>query len=195
MALPDLIARLEEDAAREMRAIVERADADVQAIGTATERAIAGAAAERLEAERIARAANHDRDLARARREARAEELKARHALLARVFDRARALAPETGASGSYQRVLPSHLEEALSYVQGLCPRVRCQANAASILGPVVARHDGAEIVIDETVGPGLVVEAADGSVLVDNTLAARLARIAPKLAVELLAELGDAGA
>ncbi|MGE5834773.1 MAG: V-type ATP synthase subunit E family protein [Acidobacteriota bacterium] len=195
MALSDLIARLEEDATKEMQAIVERADADVQAIRAATERAIAGASAERLEGQRIERAANRDRDLARARRNARGEELKARHALLARVFSRARALAPETGASESYRRVLPLHLEEALSYVQGLRPRVRCQAAVASVVGAVAARHDGAEIVIDETVGPGVVVEAADGSVVVDNTLAARLARIEPKLAVELLAELSDAGA
>ena len=195
MALSDLIARLEEDAAREMRAIAERADADVQAIRAATERAIAGASAERLEGQRIERAANRDRDLARARRDARGEELKARHALLARVGSRARALAHETGASESYRRVLPSRLEEALSYVQGLRPRVRCQAAVASVLRPVAARHDGAEIVIDETVGPGVVVEAADGSVVVDNTLAARLARIEPKLAVEQLAGLSDAGA
>ena len=195
MALSDLIARLEEDAAREMRAIAERADADVQAIRAATERAIAGASAERLEGQRIERAANRDRDLARARRDARGEELKARHALLARVGSRARALAPETGASESYRRVLPSHREEARAYVQGLRPRVRCQAAVASVLRPVAARHDGAEIVIDETVGPGVVVEAADGSVVVDNTLAARLARIEPKLAVELLAGLSDAGA
>jgi vacuolar-type H+-ATPase subunit E/Vma4 len=195
MALLDLIARLEGDAAREVQAIVERADADVLAIRAATERAIAGGSAERLERQRMERAANRDGDLARTRRAARGEELKARYALLARVLDRARALAPETGASESYQRVLPSHLEEALSYVQGLRPRVRCQANAASVLRPVAARHDGAEIVIDETIGPGVVVEAADGSVVVDNTLAARLARIEPKLAVELLAELSDAGA
>jgi vacuolar-type H+-ATPase subunit E/Vma4 len=195
MALPDLIARLEEDASRERQAIIDRADAEVQAIRAAADRAIASASAERLEGQRIERAANRDRDLARARRDARAEELKARHALLARVFDRARALAPETGASESYQQVLPSHLEEALSYVRGLRPRVRCQADAASVLGPVAARQDGAEIVLDESVGPGVVVEAADGSVVVDNTLVARLARIEPKLAVELLAELRDAGA
>jgi vacuolar-type H+-ATPase subunit E/Vma4 len=195
MALSDLIARLEEDAARETQAIVERADAEVRAIRAATERAIADASAERLEGQRIERAANRDRDLARTRRDARAEELRARHALLARILDRARALAPETGASESYQRVLPSHLEEALSYVRGLRPRVRCQSAVASVLRPVAAQHDGAEIVIDDAVGPGVVVEAADGSVVVDNTLAARLARIEPKLAVELLAELSDAGA
>ncbi|HET9271161.1 MAG TPA: hypothetical protein VFO31_23460, partial [Vicinamibacterales bacterium] len=91
-----------------MQAIVQRADADVLAIRTATEQAIARASAERLEGRRIERATNRDRDLARARRDARAEELKARHALLARVFDRARALLPETGASESYRRVLPS---------------------------------------------------------------------------------------
>jgi vacuolar-type H+-ATPase subunit E/Vma4 len=40
---------------------------------------------------------------------------------------------------------------------------------------------------VDETVAPGLVAEAADGSVVVDNTLAARLERVREKLAMELV--------
>jgi len=47
--------------------------------------------------------------------------------------------------------------------------------------------------VIDESVGPGVVAEAGDGSVTVDNTLATRLARAEARLAIELLRELGNA--
>ena len=87
---------------------------------------------------------------------------------------------------------LPSHLEEASSYLEGLRPRVRCQAVFAPVLQPLVARLEGAELVIDESVGPGIVAEAADGSVIVDNTLAARLAQIEARLEIELVAEVGD---
>ena len=38
------------------------------------------------------------------------------------------------------------------------------------------------------------MAEAADGSVSVDNTLAARLARVEPRLAIELLRKIGDGG-
>jgi vacuolar-type H+-ATPase subunit E/Vma4 len=124
--------------------------------------------------------------LAAARRQARTRELEARHAQLARVLDRTRALLVEAAASPAYRAALPSHLEEALSFLEGLETRVRCQAAIAPIVQPAIARHAGAELVTDESVGPGVVVESRDGSVVVDNTLAARLARAEPDLKVEL---------
>ena len=62
------------------------------------------------------------------------------------------------------------------------------------MLESIVARHQGAELVIDESVSPGVVAESADGSVIVDNTLAARLARAETRLAMELMREVGNAG-
>jgi vacuolar-type H+-ATPase subunit E/Vma4 len=43
------------------------------------------------------------------------------------------------------------------------------------------------KLVPDASMGPGLVAEAADGSVVVDSTLLARLSRLEARLAVELL--------
>jgi vacuolar-type H+-ATPase subunit E/Vma4 len=117
----------------------------------------------------------------------------ARHALLARILERACALVPEVSASSSYLEALPSHLEEALSYLEGTRPHVRCQATFAAALQSIVARHEGATLVIDESVGPGVVAEAADGAVAVDNTLAARLARVESRVAIELLKEMSGA--
>jgi vacuolar-type H+-ATPase subunit E/Vma4 len=108
------------------------------------------------------------------------------------VLDRARALVPEVAASASYAEALPSHLDEALSFLEGVRPRVKCPAAFIAMLQPAAARHEGVELVIDESVGPGIVAEAADGSVIVDNTLAARLARSEARLAIELLRMLGD---
>lgn len=193
MALSDLISRLEQEAQSQVQTIEQDAEAEVRAIEAATEQAIAEMTTRHLERERAEREAVQQRELALARREARARELEARHAQLARVLTRARALAPEVAASASYAEALPSHLDEALSFLEGARPRVKCPAAFIAMLRPTAARYEGATLVIDESVGPGMVAEAADGSVIVDNTLAARLARAEARLAIELLRELGDA--
>jgi vacuolar-type H+-ATPase subunit E/Vma4 len=69
---------------------------------------------------------------------------------------------------------------------------VRCQAAFAPLLRAAIARHNGAELVIDESVGPGIVAEADDRSVIVDNTLVARLERAEAHLAIELSRKLSD---
>lgn len=193
MALSDLISRIEQEAQSQVQAIQQQAEAQVLAIEAATGQAIADAAARHLERQRTQRQVVHQRELALARRHARARELEARHAQLARILERARTLMPEMTASTPYLDALPSHLEEALSYLEGLRPHVRCQAALAPILQTIVARHEGAELVIDESVGPGVIAEAADGLVVVDNALAARLARIEARLAIDLLRGMGDA--
>jgi len=186
MALADLISRLEADAHARAQAIREDADAQVRAIDEATEREVADITARHLEHERAGREVVRQRQLAIARRDARARELAARHAQIARILGRARALLSESALSTSYLAVLPGHLEEALSFVVGLRPRVRCQAAVAPVLQPIVDRHDDVTLLMDEGTGPGVVVEAGDGSVVVDNTLAARLARAETRLVMEL---------
>lgn len=192
MALADLIARLEQDTESQVQAIQRQADVDVLAIEAATEQAVTEAMARFLGRQRSERQVVLQRELSLARRHAHTRELEAHHALVARILERARALVPELATSPMYLRALPSHLEEASSYLEGLRPRVRCRAVFAPVLQPLVARLDGAELVIDESVGPGIVAEAADGSVIVDNTLAARLAQIEARLEIELVAEVGD---
>jgi vacuolar-type H+-ATPase subunit E/Vma4 len=192
MALSDLISRLEHEARSQVQTIEQEALAEVRAIEAATEQAIADTTTRHLERERAERQAVQQRELARARREAHARELEARHAQLARVLDRARTLVPEVAASASYAEALPSHLEEALSFLEGVRPRVKCPEALIATLRPTAARHEDVELVIDESIGPGIVAEAADRSVIVDNTLAARLTRLEPRLAIELFRMLGD---
>jgi vacuolar-type H+-ATPase subunit E/Vma4 len=194
MALTDLIARLEQDAASQVQAIEQQAELDVRAIEAATDEALAEARARHLGQQRAERQVVWQRELASARRQARARELEARHVVLARILDRARARLPEMAASTLYRSALPSHLDEALSYLEGLGPRVRCASAFAPLFAPIVDRHEGARLVVDDSVGPGPIAEAEDGSVIVDNTLDARLARIEDRLAIDLLKELGNAG-
>ena len=194
MALSDLVSRLEQEAQSRVQAIEQDAEVEVRAIEAATEQAVSRIATDHIDRERAARRAMQERELALARREARGRELEARRAQLTRILDLARSLAPEAAASPAYAAVLPAHLREALSFLDGLRPRVRCQAAVAAVLQDTIDRHPGAALVIDESVGPGIVAEAADESVIVDNTLVARLARAEPELAIQLLRKLADAG-
>lgn len=193
MSLADLIARLEQDADTKVEAITRQADADVLAIQSSAAQAAAESTTRHLAQRRAERHAAYARELAHARRLARMRELEAQHALLSRILDRARVQMPKAAALPQYVAVLPRHLEEALSYLEGLAAQVRCGPSAAAVLRPAVSAHPSIDLVVDEAIGPGLVAEAADGSVLVDNTLAARLARLETRLAVELLTEVGRA--
>ena len=80
MALSDLISRLEHEARSQVQAIEQEALAETRAIEAATEQAIADTTTRHLERERAERQAVQQRELARARREAHARELEARHA-------------------------------------------------------------------------------------------------------------------
>ncbi len=192
MALPDLIARLEQEARSRVEAIQRNADAEVHAIEADAEQTVRQLTARQLEHGRAERHVGLERERAFARRQARARELEALHAQIRRILTRARALIPEAAQSSSYLAAVPSHLEQALRFVEGLHPRVRCQPACAPLLAPIVARC-GAELVIDHAVGPGVFVEAGDESVVVDNTLVARLARGERRLVIELARKLRDA--
>jgi vacuolar-type H+-ATPase subunit E/Vma4 len=192
MALSDLIARLEQEAQSRVEAIERDADAEVRAIEADAEQGVQAITARELEHGRAERQVGLERERAFARRQARARELGAFHRQIRRILARARALVPEVAASAPYVAVLPSHLEQALRFVEGLQPRVRCQAACAAVLAPIVARH-GAQLEIDESVGPGVFVEVGERSVVIDNTLAARLTRDESRLTIALAGKLHDA--
>jgi vacuolar-type H+-ATPase subunit E/Vma4 len=192
MALANLISRLEHEAQDRVRAIEEEADAEVRAIEEATDQAIAEIMSHQFKRQRGERHLVQQRELAMARRQARAGELEAQHAQIRRVLNRARSLVPEMGSSPAYAAAVTSHLHEALSYLHGLQPRVRCQPAFAAVLHAAIDQHDGAQLVTDESIGPGFVAEAADGSVVVDDTLPMRLVRAKPRLTMALARKLAD---
>jgi vacuolar-type H+-ATPase subunit E/Vma4 len=194
MALSDLIARLEQEAQSRVEAIQRDADAEVQAIEADAEQKAQEITARELEQGRAERQVGLERERAFARRQARARELEAFHNQIRRILTRARGLVPEVAVTARYIAALPSHVEEALLFVEGLHPRVRCQPACARVLAPIVARY-GVELVIDDSVGPGVFVEAGNGSVFMDNTLAARLTRGESRLIIELARKLRDATA
>jgi vacuolar-type H+-ATPase subunit E/Vma4 len=192
MALADLISRLEREAQDRVQAIQDKADAEVRAIEESTEKAVAEIMAHQFERERAERHLGRQRELAVAWRQARTRELEAQRLQIARVLNRARTFLAAIATSPAYAAAVPTHLDEALSFLHGLQPRVRCQAVFAAVLQAAVNRHEGSQLVIDESTGPGFVAEASDGSVVVDNTLAARLARAETRLTIELARKLAD---
>lgn len=192
MGLADLISRLEQEAQSRVDAIGRDADADVRAIEEETERAVAEVTAGRLERGRVERQPAGQRALAQARQQARARELEARYAQIARILAHARALIPDVARSDRYADALPQHIDEALSFLDGLTPSVRCHPRFAPIVQSAISKHPGTTILTDDTLGPGIVAEAADGSVSVDNTLAARLDRARLRLTIELGRTLDD---
>jgi vacuolar-type H+-ATPase subunit E/Vma4 len=194
MALPDLIARLEQEAQSRAEAIQRDADAEVRAIEADAEQTVQEITARHLEHRRAERHIGLERERATARRQARAGELEALHTQIRRVLTRARALIPEAAASAPYLAAVPLHLEQALLFVEGLHPRARCQAAFAALVTPIVTRYN-AQLVLDENVGPGVVVEAEDGTVVVDNTLAARLTRAESRLTIDLARRLRESAA
>jgi vacuolar-type H+-ATPase subunit E/Vma4 len=194
MALPDLIARLEQEAQNRAEAIQRDADAEVRAIEASTEQTVQEITARQLEHGRAERQIGRERERATARRQARARELEALHTQIRRVLSRARALIPEAAASAPYLAALPSHLEQAFLFVEGVHTRARCQAAFAPLVTPIATRY-GAQLVLDESIGPGVVVEAADGSVVVDDTLAGRLARAESRLTIDLARKLRESAA
>jgi vacuolar-type H+-ATPase subunit E/Vma4 len=194
MGLADLISSLEQEARNRVDAIRQEADDHVRAIDAETERAVAEITAGRLARGREERQPAEQRALAQARHQARARELEARYAQIARIFARSRTLIPEVAQSEVYVAAVPQYVDEALSFLDGLRPRVRCHTAFAPIVQTAISMHPGAALIIDDAVSPGIVAAAADGSVSVDNTLAARLDRARLWLTIELNRKLDDAG-
>lgn len=189
MALADLIARLEHDADAAVRALGEEADAEARAIDEAArqerDRRMTRLVTERREVRQAAlRQELYDR-----RRALRGQELEAREALVERVLARARALFDEATGTEAYRGALRERCTEALSYLEGVPCLVRCRPADVPVIASLGGR-DEVTVEGDERVGPGLVVESLDGSVTIDQTLDARLTRMAGHLAMELLAEV-----
>lgn len=189
MALDDLIARLEHDADAQVEAIARAADAEVASISAAAERALAARTEQSLASERAGRQARFARELADRRRAARAIELAAAHAVIERVFARALDLLPAVARSPAWTGVWPALIGDALSYLDGAACRVRCLPDMVGSIQAAVGGDAAVAVVVDGNVGPGAVVDAVDGSVTVDATLAGLLKQRGPRLAIGLLRE------
>ncbi len=187
MGLEELVARLERDADARVAAIEAKAREEIDAFESERARAASARESEALAKKRDARTRASERELAKARRRASSDVLRARH----EVFDRAIARAPELLASANvdavYRATLAARLEDALAHVTGDAV-VRCRAELADAARAALGER--AEVRVDDAVASGFVLETAN--VVIDETLASRLARMRDALVMALAAEMRD---
>jgi len=188
MALDVLLEAIALDGDVEARQLVDaaRAQADEmrRAADARAERRCTEALASRDAAIRI------ELDVRRARtlRDARAEVLSSRAQFLDRIFAAVEQALPGVLDDPSLAESVERLCREALDCFPDGEVRIRCRPGLAD----EVRRHSSGQVdvVADNTVPEGVVVEALDGSSRVDNTLLARLRRLRPRLSIVLLKAL-----
>jgi vacuolar-type H+-ATPase subunit E/Vma4 len=190
MALPDLVARLERDAQQRITDLRANTQAQVSALAAQAAAVRDAQRDSELRRRRAVRRARLELELAQARQRARADQLHAQHALLVKIFQRAGEQLAAVATSPEYVNALPSHVKEALQFVEGQDVTVRCPPALVRDVRRAVEGRPGVTVVEDAQAPPGILVSTTDGTVVVDNTLPARLKRLVPRLAVELLAQV-----
>ena len=190
MALDVLLKAIAEDGDAEARRVVDAARAEADAVradaDARAERRCAGALALReasLRAELEARRA-------RALNESRVQVLFARARLMDRIFEAAEAELPGLLARSGSGPALERLCREALEYFPRGGARVRVRSELAAQLSGMSTAV--AQVVADDTVPEGVMVESLDGSSCVDNTLQASLRRRRPALSIVILAALQE---
>lgn len=190
MPLPELLDELKRGAEAEREAVLGDARARAERIRGESTARLNREQADRLAPRERELKATNARTLAEARRRGRATALAARQRVFERVFARARERLAALASDEAYRNAIPSHLGEALVYMGDVPVVIRCPPALAGAVRAALEGRADAQIAEDETMGPGVVVQAADGHVVVDNTLEARLTRLRPVLSVELAREL-----
>lgn len=191
MALDALLSALREEADRTVEQLLGSARDEAARL-----RAEANARVEERCADTIAtREAKlkADAELARVRaqRAAAVRVVQARDACLERIFRATEDALARALDSPEYAAAPGALATEALAYFTDVPVVIRCRTSLAGSVRAGTPRSDDVAVVPDDSVPPGVVVEASDGSVIVDNTVEARLRRMRPSLAIEVLERIG----
>lgn len=188
MSIEALLLHLEEDAQREAARLQAAAGASAAEIVGRAEAEVARLRALHLERTTSERRSASQRQVAAARAEAREQFLRARAAVLDRVFERASAQLEATAAA-RYAGSVPHLARDAARYLEGGPARLRCPPDAAPALNEAVRGLP--DIMVEPAAVPaGVMGVSTDGRVLVDNSLAALLARRRADLAIVLAARI-----
>lgn len=192
MSIDALLSLLGRQADAEVNAVLAAAEAKARAILAAADAQVA--LRREQDAARVTDASRHAiaRATTAAARRHRETWLRERE----RVIDRVLAEASRVLATASlerYQAILDAAVDETLRYLEGVPAVLRCRPDAASRVEGRVAGRAGVTVSPDAGARAGVAGEAADGSVVVDNTLTAWLTRRRPELAAALAARLEEA--
>jgi vacuolar-type H+-ATPase subunit E/Vma4 len=192
MSIDDLLSLVGRQADAEVNAVLAAGEAKARAIVAAADAQVASRRERELA--RLAGASRHAIACATAAAERAHREtwLRERDRVIDRVLEEAgQALAAADLAR--YEPSLETAVDATLRYLEGLAVVVRCRPDAAPLIERLVAGRTGVTVAPDADARAGVLGEAADGSVVVDNTLAAWLTRRRPELAAGLAARLDEA--
>ena len=189
MGLEELVARLERVADARVAEIRALATAEKDEIDAASAARSARHREEALAARAAERRTKLDQELALARQRAHAERLAAEYALLERVFARTRELIAVHDRDPVYVAVVPHQLERALRFVEGQPIVVHCRPALAGAVRAALGTRADASVEESAEAAVGARIALRDGSMEVDDTLLGRLARLRPRLAMELVGE------
>lgn len=187
MATESLLATLGADTERAVRQIEEGALAEAQRIRTEADARVRRRCDAALATQEAELRTASDAQRATARRETRERILQVRNAFLERVFAAVTARLPSILESPSRAAALQRLVQEAVGYFPSTPAVVRCRRALADRLNGTGPLLGAVSVVPDESVPEGVVVEAVDGSLAVDNTLIGRLRWLRPALSIELV--------
>ena len=190
MALDVLLQVITEESDTEARQLVASARAEADAIRAAADARSTQRIAEVYAAREAELRQSLEAKRSRALTASRVQVLEARTRFIDQVLASAETQLPGVLERSASAEPLVGLCTEALGYFPAGGARVRLRAALARRLPANLS--GSADVVVDDTVPEGVIVESPDGSVRVDNTLAARLHRQRPLLAIALLRALSE---
>lgn len=190
MGLDALLAKLDADARREREEIISRATRRAEAVREEAEAELKRSRTRALDEVRAEERAEARKKVVEARTEARHIVFQARHDLLRRIRSATEERIDGGADDEAYRSALPDEVDAVLRRAPAGAMRVRAAPGLVEALRDALSEAR-TEIVADDDVGTGFVAVGAEGAVIIDATLSARLERAWPAEAMRLLQELG----
>ena len=195
-SVENVVGRVSEDAAREMLALLEDGLKEAEALLGAARRESAEAVSKILEAKDRQAEAARRRIVGNAEIAGRNLTLRLVEETANRAFDAALQKISKMDGTGTYEEGLRRVLEEGISALA--VKDVLCSSNERDLrvlkkLAPEVGRQMKVKIEVDPTPissAGGVKVRSAEGTVVYDNTMEARLARSRPLLRRQVYEQL-----
>ncbi|MBX6363835.1 MAG: hypothetical protein IRZ00_08205 [Gemmatimonadetes bacterium] len=185
MALEHLLAAIEREGEAAVARELDAARGEAEHILADARARVEARRAERLAARERELRASLEAELAAERRRAAGDLLRARWRLVERIVEAARAELPAAVESAAFAEALPAQLEDALAYLGDDGGIVRCSPALAPLVSTWLAGRPGISV---EPCAELLGIRVdGNGAVEVDDTLDARLRRLGPRLAMDLL--------
>lgn len=193
MALDALLSALTQEADRAVEQILASAREDAARLRAEAAALVERRCADAIAAREVELKSSAELERARAQRATAVRVMQSRDACLDRIF-KAAANALEGALDAPDNAAAPAALAtEALAFFSGVPVVVRCRTALVERVRAALQPSGEASVVPDDTLAPGVIVEAVDGTVIVDNTVGARLNRLRPSLSIELLHRIGAA--